>query len=211
MAVTGALLAAFVVAHMLGNLKIFFGPAEFDGYAAWIRGIGSPVLHRAWFLWITRIGLLAAVGLHIWAATALTVQARRARPVRYRHRAKVQGAYAARTMRWGGAIILLFVVYHLLDLTVGTANPGYVHGEVYRNVTADFAPGRWYVTLFYALAVVALGLHLRHGAVSALQSLGRRRDTRHDRAARRTATALALVVVLGYLAVPFAVLTGLVD
>jgi succinate dehydrogenase cytochrome b subunit len=211
MAVTGLVLVSFIVVHMVGNLKIFFGPAEFNEYSAWIRTVGAPMLHHEWFLWITRFGLLVAVGLHIWAATALTVQARKARPVRYQHRGKVQGSYAARTMRWGGVIIALFVIYHILDLTVGVANPGYVHGEVYRNVTADFAPERWYVTLFYALAVVALGFHLRHGLISALQSLGRRRDTRRDRTARLAATTFATVIVAGFLVVPFSVLVGLVD
>lgn len=219
MAVTGGLLVLFIVGHMIGNLKIFFGPQEFDGYSAWLRTIGSPVLHHEWFLWIMRVGLLAAVVLHIWAATSLTVQARKARPVRYQHRARSwrsraawtgQGSYAARTMRWGGVIILLFIIWHLLDLTVGAVNPGYRHGEVYRNVTADFAVERWPVTLFYALAVIALGFHLRHGLVSALQSVGRGNPQR-ARTVGLAATAFAVVIVAGFLSVPFAVVTGLVD
>ncbi|HEX2312181.1 MAG TPA: succinate dehydrogenase cytochrome b subunit [Thermomonospora sp.] len=210
MAVTGAVLLLYIVAHMVGNLKIFFGPEEFDEYAAWLRTIGEPVLHHEWFLWILRVVLLASVILHITMAVQLTARARRARPVRYQHRAKVQGSYAARTMRWGGVIIFLFVIYHLLDLTFGTVNPGFEHGEVYRNVSADFAPERWYVTLFYTLAVVALGFHLRHGLVSALQSLGRTSPQR-ARTLDLAATAFAVVIVAGYLSVPFAVTVGLVD
>jgi succinate dehydrogenase cytochrome b subunit len=210
MAVSGGLLALFVVAHMLGNLKFFSGAAEFDGYAAWLRTIGTPALHEGWFLWIQRAVLLLCVLLHMGTAADLTVRARKARPVRYRHRPKVRGDYAARTMRWGGVILALFLVWHILDLTVGTVNPRGVHGEPYGNVVADFQPGRWHVTLFYALAVVALGLHLRHGLRSALQSLGRR-DPRREGLIGATAAGFAIVIVVGYLAVPFAVMTGLVS
>jgi succinate dehydrogenase cytochrome b subunit len=213
MAVTGGLLVLFIVAHMLGNLKIFFGRADFDGYAAWLRTIGSPVLHETWFLWLQRVGLTLCALLHIGLAAELTVRARKARPVRYKHRPKVQGVqggYAARTMRWGGIILALFIVWHILDLTVGTVNPRGVHGEPYGNVVADFQPGRWYVTLFYALAVIALGFHLRHGLRSALQSLGRR-DSRREGVIGAAAAGFAVVIVVGYLSVPFAVITGLVS
>jgi succinate dehydrogenase / fumarate reductase cytochrome b subunit len=205
MAVTGGLMVLFIVAHVVGNLKIFFGRADFDGYAAWLRTIGSPVLPHGGFLWLQRAGLTLAVLLHMAAATALTLRARKARPVRYRHRAR-QHSYAARTMRWGGVILALFVVWHILDLTVGAVNPRGVPGQPYGNVVADFQPGRWPVTLFYALAVLALGLHLRHGVRSALQSLGRGSTDR----AGALSTGFALVIVAGFLSVPFAVMTGLV-
>jgi succinate dehydrogenase / fumarate reductase cytochrome b subunit len=210
MAATGALMVLFLVAHMVGNLKVFYGPAEINEYAAWLRRIGAPGLHYEWFLWIQRVVLLGVIVLHMTMAVQLTRRARRARPVRYRHRAKVQGSYAARTMRWGGVIIALFVIYHILDLTTGTVNPGYEHGEVYRNITADFAPERWYVTLFYTLAVVAVGFHLRHGLVSATQSIGAKSPQR-ARTLNLAATAFAVVMVAGYLSVPFAVTVGLVD
>ncbi|RAY14524.1 succinate dehydrogenase [Actinomadura craniellae] len=204
MAVTGGLLLLFVTAHMVGNLKFFFGAEEFDGYAAWLRTIGAPALHHEWFLWIQRTGLLLCVLLHIGTATSLAVRARRARPVRYRHRPAVQGSYAARTMRWGGVIVALFVVYHLLDLTVGVLNPHGEHGEVHANVVADFAPERWYVTLFYALAVIVLGFHVQHGLRSAFQSLGRGDARTLD----LVATGYAVALVVGFLAVPVAVLVG---
>jgi succinate dehydrogenase / fumarate reductase cytochrome b subunit len=120
MAVTGGLLVLFLVVHMLGNLKIFFGESSFDHYAHWLRTIGVPLLPTSGFLWIQRVGLLVAVVGHVWSAGVLTVRARRARPVGYAHRRPVQGSYAARTMRWGGVIVGLFVVYHVLDLTTGT-------------------------------------------------------------------------------------------
>ena len=210
MAVTGLLLVGFLYAHMIGNLKIFFGAETFDHYAHWLRTIGTPLLPQDWYLWIQRAVLTFAVVAHIVAATVLARRARRARPVRYAHRPKVQGSYAARTMRWGGVIILLFVIYHILDLTTGTLNPHGAPGQPYANVAADFAPGRWYVTLFYTLSIVAVGLHLRHGLFSAVRTLGQR-TARGERLARGAALLLSVVLVVGYLSVPFAVLTGLVD
>jgi succinate dehydrogenase / fumarate reductase cytochrome b subunit len=210
MAATGILLVLFLFAHMVGNLKIFFGAGPFDHYAHWLRTIGSPVLPDRWYLWIQRTGLTVAVLAHIAAATILARRARRARPIRYAHRPKIQGSYAARTMRWGGVIILLFVVFHVLDLTTGTLNPVGDPQHPYANVVADFAPGRWYVTLFYTLAVVAVGVHLRHGIYSAARTLGQR-TARGEVAVRATALILSVLLVVGYLSVPFAVITGLVN
>ncbi|HEX5595389.1 MAG TPA: succinate dehydrogenase cytochrome b subunit [Micromonosporaceae bacterium] len=210
MAVTGLLLVLFLVAHMLGNLKIFAGAAEFDAYAGWLRELGSPLLPTAGFLWLQRVLLIFAIVGHIWAATALAMRARAARPVRYAHRRPVQGSYAARTMRWGGVIIALFVVYHLLDLTTGHLNPVGNPQSPYANVVADFTLERWYVTLAYTLAVVTLGFHLRHGLYSALRSLGQQTG-RGERIARGVALAFTVTLCAGYLAVPFAVLTGLVN
>jgi succinate dehydrogenase / fumarate reductase, cytochrome b subunit len=210
MAVTGIVLVLFLFAHMAGNLKIFVGAAAFDHYAHWLRAIGEPLLPHTWYLWLQRAALTGAVGGHIAAATILARRARLARPVRYAHRPRVQGSYAARTMRWGGVIILLFVIYHLLDLTTGTLNPVGDSRQPYANVVADFAPGRWYVTLAYTLAILAVGFHLRHGIFSAVRTLGQQ-TARGERIARRTALALAVILVAGYLSVPFAVLTGLVE
>jgi succinate dehydrogenase / fumarate reductase cytochrome b subunit len=210
MAVTGIILVLFLIAHMLGNLKIFTGETSFDHYAHWLREIGAPLLPGVWFLWILRTVLVVAVLAHIAAATALALRARAARPVKYAHRKPVQGSYAARTMRWGGVIILLFVIYHILDLTTGTLNPVGDERNPYGNVVADFAPERWYVTLFYTLAILAVGFHLRHGIFSALRSLGQQ-TPRGERRARAIALVAAVLLCVGYLVVPFAVLTGLVD
>ncbi|QFZ24808.1 succinate dehydrogenase cytochrome b subunit [Saccharothrix syringae] len=193
MAVTGAVLLLYVVAHMLGNLTFFSGAAALDGYGRWLREVGA--------VWPVRVALLAAVALHFTAAHQLTVRARRARG-RYAHRRPVQGGYAARTMRWGGVVIALFVVYHLLDLTAGWLNPHGVPGEIHANVVADFR--HWYVVLAYTAAVVALGFHIRHGAWSATRSLG-------VTTSRAIGLTLAVVVCAGFLSVPFAVFTGLVS
>ncbi|GAA0212364.1 succinate dehydrogenase cytochrome b subunit [Saccharothrix mutabilis subsp. mutabilis] len=192
MAVTGAVLFLYVVVHMLGNLSIFAGPGALDAYGKFLRDINV--------VWPTRFGLLIAVTLHFVAAYQLTARARKARG-RYEHRRPVQGSYAARTMRWGGVIIGLFVVYHLLDLTAGVLNPHGVPGEIHANVVADFQ--HWYVVLAYTVAVVALGFHIRHGVWSATRTLG-------VVTSRTIGLAVAVVVCAGFLSVPFAVFTGLV-
>jgi succinate dehydrogenase / fumarate reductase cytochrome b subunit len=207
MAVTGAVMLAYLVLHMFGNLKIFLGEQALDTYAAWLREVGEPALPGSGLLWIIRVVLLVSVAAHIVSATVLALRARRARPVRYAHRRPVSTGYAARTMRWGGVIILLFVIYHILDLTTGTLNPNGVHGQVYDNVVADFS--RWYVTLAYTIAMIALGLHVRHGVWSALQTLGRSSDPYQVRY-KAIALVFAVVLIAGFLAVPFAVQLGLV-
>lgn len=210
MAVSGAVMFLYLVAHMIGNLKIFFGAESLDLYAAWLRVVGAPALPEQTVLWLVRIALLAAVIGHIVAATILARRASRARPVKYAHRSRVAGSYAARTMRWGGVIVALFVVYHILDLTTGTLNPNGVYGEVYANLVADFAPQRWYVTAFYVVAILALTLHLRHGLWSALQSLGRTRGSNLV-ALRTTANVVAIALAVGFLAVPLSITFGLVS
>jgi len=209
MATTGILLVLFLLAHMVGNLKIFIGGAAFDHYAHWLRELGSPALPETGYLWLQRTVLSVAVIAHIWAATVLTIRARKARPVRYAHRKPVQGSYAARTMRWGGVIVLVFIVWHILDLTVGTVNPVGDSTHPFGNVVADFAPGRWYITAFYALAITLLGFHLRHGIWSALQTLGVS-NARREKLLKGVAFALSALLVAGYLSVPFAVTVGLV-
>ncbi|WP_430779839.1 succinate dehydrogenase cytochrome b subunit [Actinoplanes sp. G11-F43] len=209
MAASGTLLVLFLFAHAAGNLKIFVGLPDFDHYAEWLRELGTPLLPHAWFLWIQRFGLLAAIGLHIWAAAALTIRAKKARPVKYAHRPKIQGSYAARTMRWGGVIIVLFVVWHILDLTLGRVNPAGADSDASARVVEGFAPERWYVTLFYVLAVVAVGFHLRHGIWSAVRTMGQQ-TTKGEKRAKAIALVLSVVLVAMYLSVPFAVTFGLV-
>lgn len=208
MAVTGLVMLLFLVVHMAGNLKIFFGPADFNSYAAWLRTIGEPVLHHSWYLWLQRIVLLACVVLHVTAAAQLTRRDLRARPQRYRSRRPWRASFATNTMRYGGVILALFVVWHILDLTVGAVNPRGEAGHPYQNVVADFRV--WWIDLIYVVAMLALCLHVYHGFWSAAQTLGANRPAR-DRALKVTATGLAAVLTIGFLSVPVAVMTGVVS
>ncbi|WP_236073199.1 succinate dehydrogenase cytochrome b subunit [Streptomyces tardus] len=210
MAVTGVMMLLYLVGHMLGNLKIFFGPEEFNGYAHWLRTLGEPLLHYEWFLWLVRLALLAAVVLHGIAAFQLSRRDLAARPKRYAHRggSARRGGYATRTMRWGGVILALFLVWHLLDLTTHTVNPNGEAGKPYENVVATF--GTWYGNLIYGVAMIAVGLHVRHGLRSAAHSLGAATAGR-DRALRFLGDGLALVLTAGFLSVPLAVQIGAVS
>lgn len=200
MAVTGVVLLLYITVHMLANLKAFLGADSLDGYGRWLREILAPVFGHEGFLWLVRAGLVLCVVLHIIAATQLALRAHTARPAGYQRRHRIQGSYAARTMRWGGVIIGLFVVYHILDLTAGVLNPHGVHGEIYANVNADFR--LWYVVLAYTVAVVTLGVHLRHGIWSALRSLG------FAGPSHLIALGYAGAVTAGFLSVPYAVFFG---
>jgi succinate dehydrogenase / fumarate reductase cytochrome b subunit len=204
MAVTGVILMAYVLLHMLGNLRLYWGAAALDDYSRWLREVGAPALPHGLLLWVARIILLVAVAVHIHAAYALTRINRRARPDAYRSRRDFVAAdFASRTMRWSGIIVALFVVFHLLDLTWGPANPDFVAGDPYHNVVESFE--RWPVAIAYVVANLALGLHLYHGAWSLFQSLG---WVLHGR--REFAVAFAAVIVVGNVSFPLAVVTGIV-
>lgn len=215
MAVTGAILVLYLVAHMIGNLKIFLGPAAFDHYANWLRTMGEPALpHRTVLTGIEAV-LTVAVVLHLWAAVSLARRAHRARPVRYAARpksreARREGRYATHVMRYGGIVILLFVIWHLLDLTFGAVNPRGGDARPYDKVVADFAPSHWYISAFYIAAVIMVGLHLRHGLWSAFQTLGQGRRDR-DRGLRLFAGTAAALLVLGFVSVPVMVTFGVVS
>ncbi|MFC4884137.1 succinate dehydrogenase [Streptomyces beijiangensis] len=208
MAVSGLIMLMYLVVHMLGNLKIFFGAGEFNHYAHWLRTLGEPFLHYEWALWLIRVVLVAAVVAHAVSAYQLSRLDRRARPVAYAHKRR-RASYATRTMRWGGIILALFIVWHLLDLTTGTVHPGgFQEGHPYQNVVDTFST--WYSGVIYIVAMLALGLHIRHGFWSAAQTLGAGNATR-DRVLKATANALALVLTVGFIAVPVAVMTGVVS
>ncbi|MFG2430682.1 succinate dehydrogenase [Streptomyces sp. NPDC048590] len=208
MAVSGLIMLGYLVVHMLGNLKIFFGPDEFNHYAHWLRTIGEPFLHYEWALWIIRLVLVAAVVLHAVSAYQLSRRDIRARPTAYVHK-KARSSYATRTMRYGGVILGLFIVWHILDLTTGTVHPGgFQSGHPYQNVLDTFST--WYGNVVYIAAVVALGLHVRHGFWSAAQTLGVGSATR-DRVLKALANVLAVVLTAGFVSVPVAVMTGVVS
>jgi succinate dehydrogenase / fumarate reductase cytochrome b subunit len=207
MAVTGAILVLYLVAHMLGNLKIFFGEQALNTYAHWLRLIGEPALPGEGMLWLIRIVLLVAVIAHIVAATILARRARAARPVKYAHRRPVSTTYASRTMRWGGVIVGLFVIYHILDLTMGVANPEGPGTTPYDRLVAGFSNPL--ITAVYVIALILLGMHLRHGIWSATQTLGQS-NKRREKTVNLFALAFSVVLIGGFLLVPFSVLFGLV-
>lgn len=208
MAVTGLMLFGFVVGHMLGNLKLYLGPAKLNEYAHGLREIGAPFLGPGEFLWIARIGLLVAVVLHILSAWQLTQINRRARPQGYAKTAYEKSTYASRTMRWGGVILLFFIVYHLLHLTTGDVHSDFQTGDVYHNVVAGFSQPL--VSAFYILANIALGFHLFHGLWSMFQSLGLN-GARFNPLRKSFAVAFAVIISAANISFPVAVLTGLVQ
>jgi succinate dehydrogenase / fumarate reductase cytochrome b subunit len=209
MAVTGVVLVGFAIAHMLGNLKIFLGAETIDTYAVYLRTMGEPLFPYSGLLWVVRVGLLACVALHITAAVQLTRMNWVARPRDYDTKQSIATTYAARTMRWSGVILVLFIIYHLLHLTAGAV--GFQSGEfrhlsVYHNVVAGFSV--WYVALFYIVAMACLCLHLDHGIWSLLQTLGWN-NARTTRPLQALSRGVALVVYVGFISVPVAVLAGL--
>ncbi|MGW0120858.1 succinate dehydrogenase [Streptomyces sp. NPDC003327] len=208
MAVSGLLMLGYLVAHVAGNLKVFFGPGEFNAYGHWLRVMGAPVLHHEWGLWLVRVALLAAVVAHGVAAYQLSRRDLRARPTAYVHRRK-RSSYATRTMRWGGVILALFIVWHILDLTTGTLHPGgFEEGKPYQNVVDTFST--WYGNTVYIVAMLAVGLHVRHGFWSAAQTLGVG-NARRERLLKALANTLALALTAGFVSVPVAVMTGVVS
>jgi succinate dehydrogenase / fumarate reductase cytochrome b subunit len=209
MALTGAMLFGFVFVHMFGNLKVYQGAEKFNAYAEGLRTFGMPFVGREWILWAARLGLLAAVGLHIHAAWSTSQQSRGARKVPYKKRESVQMTYAERTMRYGGVIIFLFILYHLAHLTFGwnVVHPDFIPGDAYHNFVAGFSV--WWVSLIYLVAQVFLGFHLYHGLWSMFQSIGWVPRTSKDWR-RPFAATFALVIVLGNLSFPLAVLGGVI-
>ncbi len=199
MAATGLIMVAFVIGHVAGNLLVFAGPERINAYSAFLHGTGE-------LLWIVRLVLLTALLLHIISAYQLTRIDMRARPAPYARRDPQVSTLAARTIRWGGVVLLVFIVFHLLHMTTGTVHPDFVRGDVYSNVVVAFRV--WPVTLFYLLAMAALGLHLYHGTWSAFRALGLVRPSAHPLRRRATA-AVAILVAAGFAAVPLAVLLGL--
>jgi len=200
MALTGLVLFGYVVVHMLGNLQIYLGPQALNAYAVKLREM--PAL-----LWGVRGLLLVSVLLHVWAAASLTRTNMSARRIGYREQRHRESTYASRTMRWSGVILLLFIVYHLLHLTLGTVHPSFVPGDVYHNVVSGLRTG--IAPFFYILAMLALGLHMYHGVWSLLQTVGLSHP-RYDRLRYAFAAFITAVVVLGNLSFPIAALTGLV-
>lgn len=209
MAVTGLIGVGFVIAHMAGNLQVFIGADKINAYGAWLHG---PLAEVTWGL---RAVLIGAVVLHVVMAVQLTQRARNARPVGYAHREPQVSTLGSRTMRWGGLLIAVFIVVHLLHFTTQRIDPAGWAGrtdasgdrDVYGNIVASFHI--WWVAAFYVVAMIALGLHLYHGAWSSLRTLGYAKPSEHP-LTRRIALAVAVIVWAGFTLVPIGVVVGLI-
>lgn len=211
MAVSGLIFIGYVVAHMYGNLKIFGGQASFDGYAEHLRTFGEPILPREGLLWIVRAVLILALTVHAVAAYRLWARAAGARSQKYVVKKAIVSSLSSRTMRWGGTFLLLFSLFHILHLTTRTITPGGDDPSPYQRMINSFAPERWWISVLYLLAMVALGMHLRHGVFSAAQTLGFTSTQTLRATWNRVAWSVAIVVAGGFALVPLSILSGLVD
>jgi len=210
MAVTGIIFVGFVLAHMYGNLKAFAGHDAFNEYAEHLREMGEPLLPHAGALWLIRVVLLVSVAIHVYAALTLWRRKQRARTVKYVVKKNHHSTFSSHWMRWGGIALLLFVVWHLLNFTIGKVNPeGGPTDDPYVLMVDTFQV--WWMTLIYLAAMVALAMHLRHGVWSAAQTLGLTNNARARRNANAIGYLLATVIAGGFSLVPIFVLAGVID
>ncbi|MCH8612102.1 succinate dehydrogenase cytochrome b subunit [Arsenicicoccus dermatophilus] len=218
MAISGLYLVFFVLFHMYGNLKMFAGQAAFDEYAHHLRVFLTPIFPNEGFLWLFRLSLIVAVIAHVWSAFQLIGRNHAARSQKYVLKKNLKSSLASRTMRFGGAGLLLFIVWHLLHFTIMkiNVNPDYDHHRLlvdghespYMLTYAAFQT--WWMTLIYLLALVFLGLHLRHGIYSSIQTLGGTSTAKSQRISTLVSIALALIVAVGFALPPLAILFGLI-
>ena len=217
MAITGLIGIGFVITHMIGNLKVYLGVVLEDGervydidvYGEFLRDLAVPLLPRTYLLWGLRLVLIGAVLLHIHAAWGLTQLNRKARAVRYQSERDYQVAnFASRTMRWTGTIVLLYIIFHIADLTWGATGADWSRGDVYYNI--DQSLSRWWVAGIYIVANLALGVHLFHGTWSLFQSLGWN-NPRFNAWRKGAAIGVAGAIVVGNLSFPIATLAGVIE
>jgi succinate dehydrogenase / fumarate reductase, cytochrome b subunit len=208
MALAGLVLFGYLVLHLIGNLKVFTGEQHFNEYSEFLRTVGAPALGHSQLLWIVRLILLAALLVHVVAYVQLWAKSRAARAIGYRKYEPEVFSRASRTMKWGGIAILLFVVYHILHLTTGDVHPQFVEHQPYRNLVNGFHSPL--SSIIYVIGMIAVGMHLYHGLWSATQTMGLN-NKNYNHLRRPIAIVIALVITLGFLSVPFAVWTGIVE
>ena len=205
------ILFVYIIGHLAGNLKIFLGEDSFNHYAEWLRVAGSPLFPEQGVLWLARIVLLAALLVHVGAYVDLWLRKRRARSVRYKKYDPQVFSWTSRAMGWGGIAIFAFVIFHVLHLTTGHVEPDaayqFEYGNPYQNAIAGF--NVWWVTGFYIVGVIALGMHLYHGLWSAMQTFGVN-NPKYNRYRRPTAGGIAILITLGYLSIPLGVMMGVI-
>lgn len=210
MAVSGLVFIGFVLSHMYGNLKAFGGEEKFNDYAEHLRTIGEPLLPESGLLWILRMGLIVSLVVHVACAVILARRASTARPVKYAVKKNKHSSVSSRTMRWGGATILVFLVWHLLNFTIGKVNPsGGETDNPYTLLVDTF--DLWWMTIIYLVAMAALALHLHHGTWSSLQTLGLTNTAASRTRAKLAGWVLAVVVAGGFSLVPLSVLLGIIE
>jgi succinate dehydrogenase / fumarate reductase cytochrome b subunit len=205
MAITGFILLGFVIVHMIGNLKAFMGASYFNTYAEELRALGAPFFGHAQALWVLRTILIVSVLVHAFFGIQLWLLSRNARPVPYEKTPHLETTPASRTMRWGGLLIAVYVVYHIMQLTIGNVLPGFVPGEAYQNLVLGLSNGL--AAAAYIAAVFILAMHLYHGTWSALQTLGLNHP-KYNAWRRGIAVTLAIVLFVGFASVPVAVQLG---
>ncbi|GAB3305841.1 succinate dehydrogenase [Epidermidibacterium keratini] len=213
MATSGALFVLYVIVHMYGNLKALSGQQAFDEYAESLRTLLMPILPYGGFLWLFRALLIVALVAHLYSAFKLWSRANNARPVKYAAKKAASAAVRAKWMRWGGVALLAFVIFHLLQFTIvkfnvnSNVSDASIDDSPYRLLHASFQV--WWVVLIYVIALIALGLHLFHGIWSASQTMGWTDTPMARRNAKTVAAVIALVVSVGFVIPPVAILFGL--
>jgi succinate dehydrogenase / fumarate reductase cytochrome b subunit len=209
MALSGLIFLAFVITHMYGNLKAFSGHDAYNIYADHTRSVGEPVLPRGGLLWLIRVALVSSLVVHVYSAAALWRRARNARTTRYVMKKNIASTLSSRMMRWGGLTLLLFIVWHMLNFTIGKVNvQGGPTDDPYNLLVDSF--DTWWLTLVYLVAMAALGMHLRHGVWSAAQTLGLTNSATSRRNANALAVLTAVVIAGGFSLVPIFVLAGVI-
>ncbi|WP_395696173.1 succinate dehydrogenase cytochrome b subunit [Nocardioides sp.] len=209
MAASGIVFILFVLLHMYGNLKAFAGHDAYNEYAHHLRTLGEPMLPYEGFLWILRAALIVALVVHVYSALTLWRRAGKARSQKYVVKRNIASSFSSRTMRWGGLTLLLFLVWHLLNFTIGKVNvSGGPTNDPYNLLVDTF--DTWWMTLIYLLAMFTLGMHLHHGTWSAAQTLGLTNNERARRNAKTLGWILAVVIAGGFSLVPIFVLAGVI-
>ncbi len=209
MAVTGLVWVGYLVLHVAGNLQAFVGQEKINAYSALLHGPAAELL------WLVRALLLVTLVLHVIMAFQLTRAASAARPAGYKRREPQVSTWASRSMRWGGVLILIFVIFHVLHFTTRDVDPAGMavatdaagRYDIYGNVVGSFRI--WWVTAIYLVAVAVVGLHLWHGVWSFGRSLGVARPSDHP-LRRRVAPVVAIAIWLGFSLVPLAVMAGVI-
>jgi succinate dehydrogenase / fumarate reductase cytochrome b subunit len=212
MAVTGFIWLGFVAGHMLGNLKAFQGAGAFDTYAHHLRILGEPILPYKGFLWLFRSVMFLALVIHVLLSWQTSRRSWAARTTKYRRQENLNFDFASKWMRWTGVLILVFLVYHILNMTTGTLHSGFevettTQSFAFHNLVTGL--GNPWVAAIYIVAMVALLFHLYHGVWSLFQTFGAAHP-KYVGWRRPIAVVVSIVIFFGFVSIPMAILTRIV-